>query len=254
MPVGLDITLEPERLSEGSAEEKAAFGLFVVRAHQRLLTEGFDAFIDASRKGPLVSGYHVAEWFAWNWWRLRWEGHSAAPDWNLAHKMTSIGEGYVWPIITVFSDGVRTALISSPSDPDAKPFRYLGALPTVVPSREFEAAVDAFVPKILARVDEAAPGSNLARIWSDILAERGDTEVAKRRRLEAFLGRDATGRCGRTAVGRWREARRACARRACGGSRPARSRCGSIERRRDCGDNRSEGLRGLPPRQRSPRL
>lgn len=191
LPVGLDITLDPERLNEGSAEEKAAFGLFVVRAEQRLLTEGFDTFIDASRKGPLVSGYHVAEWFAWNWWRLRWEGRSAAPDWNLAHKMNSIGEGYAWPNITIFSDGVRTALISSPSDPEAKPFRYLGALPTVVPSRDFEAAVDTFVPKILARLEgEAVHNSNLARIWADILAERGDPDVAKRRRLEAFLGRD----------------------------------------------------------------
>jgi hypothetical protein len=187
----LDITLDPERLNEGGAEEKAAFGLFVVRAEQRLLTEGFDTFIDASRKGPLVSGYHVAEWFAWNWWRLRWEGRSAAPDWNLAHKMNSIGEGYAWPNITIFSDGVRTALISSPSDPDAKPFRYLGALPTVVPSRDFETAVDTFVPKILARLEgEAVHNSNLARVWADILAERGDPDVAKRRRLEAFLGRE----------------------------------------------------------------
>jgi hypothetical protein len=190
LPVGLEITLDPEQLSEGLAEEKAAFGLFVMRAEHRLLTEGFDAFIGASRKGPLVSGYHVAEWFAWNWWRLRWEGRSAAPDWGLAHKMTSIGEGYVWPNVTIFSDSVRTALISAPSDPDAKPFRYLGALPTVVTAREFEAAVDAFVPKILARVDAAAPGSNLARTWADVLAERADPEIAKRRRLEAFLGRD----------------------------------------------------------------
>lgn len=191
LPVGLEITLAPERLSEGSAEEKAAFGLLVIRTQQGSLTEGFDAFIDAYREGPLVSGYHVAEWIAWNWWRLRWEGRSASPDWSLAHKMTSIGEGYVWPNLTIFSDGVRTAIISAASQSDAKPFRYAGALPTVVPSGEFEAAIDAFIPKILARLESAAVAdSNLARIWSDILLERADPNIAKRRRLEAFLGRD----------------------------------------------------------------
>lgn len=191
MRVGLEITLAPERMSEGSDEEKAGFGLFVMCAQQGSLTEGFDTFIDAYRDGPLVSGYHAAEWFAWNWWRLRWEGRSAAPDWALTHKMTSIGEGYVWPNLTIFSDGMRTALISSASQPDARPFRYVGALPTIVPSREFEAAVDAFVPKILARLaSEGVRESNLARLWSDVLLERGEPDIAKRRRLEAFLGRD----------------------------------------------------------------
>ncbi len=191
MPVGLEITLAPERLDEGSAEEKAAFGQLVIRANQRSLTEGYDAFINAYRQGPLASGYHAAEWFAWNWWRLRWEPRTAAADWSLAHKMTSIGEGYLWPNVTIFSDGLRTALISAASQPDAKPFRYVGALPTVVPSGLFENAVDAFIPQIIARLgSEGVHGSNLERTWSDVLAERQDPDVARRRRLEAYLGRD----------------------------------------------------------------
>jgi hypothetical protein len=105
--------------------------------------------------------------------------------------MNGIGEGYLWPNITIFSDGLRTALISSPSEPEAKPFRYFGTLPTVLPSREFEAALDAFVPKVLARLNgEGVRDSNLAKTWEDILLERSDPEIAKRRRLEAFLGRD----------------------------------------------------------------
>lgn len=83
MPMTLDIALDPERLAEGAAEERAAFGLFTIRAAHGSLTEGFDSFINSFRKGPLVSGYHAAEWFAWNWWRLRWESRSAAPDWVL---------------------------------------------------------------------------------------------------------------------------------------------------------------------------
>ena len=142
MPLGLEFALASERLDEGTPEERAAFGLFTVRTPHACLTEGFDSYVNGYRPGPLVSGYHVAEWLAWNWWRLRWEPRSASPDWPLAHKMSSIGEGYVWPNIEIFSDGVRTALISSPSSrPDAKPFRYVGAIPAVLPSTLFEAAV-----------------------------------------------------------------------------------------------------------------
>jgi hypothetical protein len=105
VPVGLEFGLAPERLDEGSPEERAAFGLFSLRTAQQSLTEGFDYFLNGFRQGPLVSGYHVAEWLAWNWWRLRWEPRSAAPDWSLAHTMTSIGEGYVWPNLEIWSDG-----------------------------------------------------------------------------------------------------------------------------------------------------
>src|SRR5208337_2777810 len=116
--------------------------------------------------GPLVSGYHTAEWFAWNWWRLRFEPRSGAPEWWRAHKMTAIGEGYVWPNLTIFSDGVRTALLAEPSArPDAKPFRYLGALPCILPSIVFEEAVDTFIPRILGRLrDQGVDPTNLDRI------------------------------------------------------------------------------------------
>ena len=193
VPVGLEFSLAPERLDEGSPEERATFGLLTLRTAHQSLTEGFDHFLDGYRPGPLVSGYHVAEWLAWNWWRLRWEPRSATPDWTTAHAMTSIGEGYVWPNLQIWSDGVRTMLISQPSSrPDAKPFRYMGAVPTIVPSTLFEAAIDEFLPRIIGRLRPAElQDTNLEAVWRDILAERADPEIAKRRRLEALMGRDA---------------------------------------------------------------
>jgi hypothetical protein len=192
MPEELEISLAPECLNEGSPEERAAFGLFTMRSRHCLLTEGYDFFLNGYRQGPLVSGYHVAEWFAWNWWRLRWEPRSAVSEWLFAHQMTTIGEGYVWPNITIFSDGVRTALISSPSArPDSKPFRFVGAPSLILPSTTFEAAIDAFIPQVIGRLrEQAIHGTNLDRIWSDVLAERRDPAIAIRRRLEALLGRD----------------------------------------------------------------
>ena len=193
MTTALTFGIAPERIEEGSPEERALFGLFTVHAGEAALTEGFDFFINSYRPGPLVSGYHAAEWIAWNWWRLRWEPKSASPGWWRAHRMNAIGEGYVWPNLTIFSDGVRTALISEPSSrPDAKPFRYLGSLPRVLPSAEFEAAVDAFLPQAIGRLRSCdVAETNLDRVWQDVLAERADSEIVKRRRLEALLGRDA---------------------------------------------------------------
>jgi len=189
----LEIAVAPERLDEGSDEERPCFGLFSIRRGAIELTAGLDHFTSAYRSGPLVSGYHVGEWFAWNWWRLRYEPRSSASEWWRAHTMTAIGEGYSWPNLTIHSDGVRTVLVAKASArADAKPFRYLGALPVVVPSIEFQEAVDAFIPRLLARLrDQRVPKSNLDRLWGEVLSERADPALAKRRRLEALLGRDA---------------------------------------------------------------
>jgi hypothetical protein len=192
MPASLEISLAPERLEEGSAEERACFGLFTIRCGAVELTAGLDSFVAAYRAGPLVSGYHAAEWFAWNWWRLRHEPRTRAPDWWRAHRMTAIGEGYVWPNLAIWSDGVRTVLHAEPSPrPDARPFRYLGAHPCVVPSEHFEQALDRFVPQIIGRLRDRAVGdTNLDRLWSELTEERRDPGAARRRRLEALMGQD----------------------------------------------------------------
>ena len=69
----LTFSLDPETLDEGSAEERAGFGTIKVVADGHCLSEGFDEHAKSYREGPLASGYHLAEWLIWNWWRLRWE-------------------------------------------------------------------------------------------------------------------------------------------------------------------------------------
>ncbi len=191
-PEALEIALTPERLEDTAPEERACFGRFTIEAAWGPLTAGIDHFIGGYRAGPLVSGYHAAEWFAWNWWRLRYEPRSRAPDWWRAHTMTAIGESYAWPNITIFSDGVLTTLLSDPSvRPDAKPFRYLGAHPTVLPSIQFEAAMDAFIGQMEGRlIEHGLADTNLSGIWAELRAERADPATAERRHLEALLAFD----------------------------------------------------------------
>ncbi len=191
----LTMSLSPEVLDFGSQEERATFGLFAVTAYNHLLTAGQDVERKELRHGPFVSGYPIAEWLVWNWWRLRWEigrpsDKVGMSRWDFAHRMPTIGEGYAWPNITISSDGVQSFLVSEPSrSPEVVMFRYLGApvrLP--VPATELEDAIDGFVEDILTRLAQENVGeTNLHRLWEDLRAERGDPDLARFRRLEAQL-------------------------------------------------------------------
>lgn len=192
MPGELNITADWERLEEGSPEERAAFAALGIRHGEVWLTECRDAYVNRTRSAPMLSAYHLAEWIAWNWWRLRWEPRSYSADWAFAHRLPTIGEGYIWPNITIFSDGERTALIAkSTEERPSTPIRYIANFPAVVPSREFESTIDGFIELVRGQLRaEQIEESNLDALWQDIREERGDPNTAKRRKLEALLGYD----------------------------------------------------------------
>ena len=185
-------TPEQRPLDGASPEERACFAALGIRWNEVWLTEGRDGFIDVIRNGPYLSGYHLAQWMAWNWWRLRWEPRSTSDSWAFAHRMATIGEGYVWPNITIFSDGERVAVIAKPSSPRQKSsFRYINDVVAVIPATQFESVADEFVERIRGKLRaEGIVDTNLDRIWIDVTEERSDPEIARRRKLEALLGFD----------------------------------------------------------------
>lgn len=143
-----------EALNEGSAEERSCFAALGIEASGVWLTEGRDALANRLRRAPLLSAYHLAEWFAWNWWRLRWEPRAASEDWGFSHKIVNIGGGYIWPNITIFSDGERTALVTrSTRARTDTPFRYITNFSAIISSADFEVEVDNFVAQVLERLD-----------------------------------------------------------------------------------------------------
>ncbi len=194
----LTISLTPENADFGSEAERATFGLFAMTANEHLLTAGEDMSSSKLLHGPYIPGCHIAEWLVWNWWRLRWEvrqlrrlDEDTLVNWNFAHQMSTIGEGYVWPNVTIFSDGVWSCLSSEPSiDPEAVLFRYLGASGRQwVRAETLENAIDGFVEDILMQLDrKGIRNSNLHRLWNDLSEERENPELACYRRLEAQLG------------------------------------------------------------------
>ena len=198
MPDDLTISLTPEVLHSGAPEERATFGLLAVRANSRLLTEGIETGSDIVRHGPHVPGYPLAEWLVWNWWRIRWDldrpmAVSAADGWDLAHRMPAVGDGYVWPNITISSDGLKSFVQSGhSSNPGAVLFRYLGAgRREEVSALALEEAIDGFVRGVLSRLEDGGlHETNLHRLWNDLRIERTDPELSRYRKLEAQLGYD----------------------------------------------------------------
>ena len=188
----LNIATDWEKLVEGSAEERACFGALKIEFDGLSLTEGHDPFVNRVRRAPLLSAYHFAEWLAWNWWRLRWEPRSASLSWPFAHRFTTIGEGYVWPNILVFSDGERIAVIAKPSSSqDDRNYRYISDAAVVVPAVEFESAVDRFVTQVIGQANAEGVGeSNLETLWRELLKERRTRETSRYRKYEALLGFD----------------------------------------------------------------
>ena len=195
----MNISLTPMHLDTGADEENATFGQLQIKVLNQLLTEGSDISGKeiAYRPGPYISGYHLAEWLVWNWWRLRWEPRTVGQgpgrrDWDFAHRLTTIGEGYVWPNITVYTDGFWTSLVSDRTSESAVSlFRYSGAGFVGVPAADLESAIDEFVPQVVHLADNAGlADTNLHRLWQDLQLERKDPEMARFRRFEALLGCD----------------------------------------------------------------
>lgn len=187
-----DVVAAWEALNEGSPEEIACFAHLRVSLNNVLLSEGQDPFVGRVRKASLLSAYHMAEWVAWNWWRLRWEPNGYGPAWRFAHAMSTIGEGYVWPNVTIYPDGERVTIAARSSNPaDEFSFRYINEYVGAVPAVDFERAIERFVLQVLGQLEaEGLRNTNLERIWNDLQVELHDRELSNYRRLEAVLGFD----------------------------------------------------------------
>ena len=180
--------------------EHDTVGRFTIVANGCCATEGMDLHHGNSlEEGPLVSGYPIAQWLAWNWWRLRWEPpmsksapHRSADSWAMSHMLSTIGAGYCWPDITITSDGFSTELdCRAWSDTTHATFRYLRERTEVVPTSAFDSAVDAFVTSVLELLPgRDQPDDSLQTLWAEILQERRDPAVMRFRRMEARIGAD----------------------------------------------------------------
>lgn len=198
MSVSFDIEPDWVAVDAGEPEERIASAAVKIILDGRNCTEGLDVLTGASRQAPLLSAYHLAEWLAWNWWRIRYEprwkdlsGNSADfTGWNMAHSMRNIGGGYIWPDITLYSDG-KYVSIAAKSTPLNPVFRYLNDISRAIEGGTFEHSIDRFIEVVLARLREAGhKQTNLRAMWHELKNEREEPSLSLRRKLEALSGLD----------------------------------------------------------------
>lgn len=176
-----------------SVEDEATLGELGIHVDQNCLTQVVDCGTNETRNGANLSAVKLAEWLAWHWWRLRWEPARQPPrdlDWSAAHDLACIGGGWLWPNITIKSDGLRIGFETRPSKVvQTEPLRYTMDANVIIAARTFEDGIDEFVGSVLTRLEACTcRETDLHSIWSDLITERQDEEVSLYRKFEAYLG------------------------------------------------------------------
>ena len=144
--------------------------------------------------GPRVSAFRLAEWFLWNWWRIRWEPSRSRGDslsWRQAHETASIGGGWLWPRLTFDSDGQTVTIHFAGSEATVtEPVSYVGDVDEqFVSAQNFELAIDSFLQQVMSHLSRNQLSPNpVGRMWGELRDEREDPKLTTYRRFEALLG------------------------------------------------------------------
>ena len=144
--------------------------------------------------GPRVSAFRLAEWFLWNWWRIRWEPSRSRGDslsWRQAHETASIGGGWLWPRLTFDSDGQTVTIHFAGSEATVtEPVSYVGDVDEqFVSAQNFEQAIDSFLQQVMSHLSRNQLSPNpVGRMWGELRDEREDPKLTTYRRFEALLG------------------------------------------------------------------
>lgn len=189
----IEPTLRSAEPALHSAEDEATLGELGIEVGRTCLTQAVDCETNETRNGANLSAYRLAEWLAWHWWRLRWEPARQPPrdmDWSAAHDLACIGGGWLWPNITIKSDGVRIGFETRPSRVvQTEPLRYTMDANVIISAKTFEDGIDEFMASVLTRLEErTCQDTDLHSIWSELSSERQDSEISLYRRFEAYLG------------------------------------------------------------------
>jgi len=178
--------------THGPDEIRLTSAFLEIAIRGKIATRVEDEWSQSVQRGVRLSAYPLALWFASSWWRLRWEPSPWIPNtsWSMAHITAAAGHGYLWPHLTFESDGESVEAVCRASSPSsAEPVRYLASFRETIEALNFERAIDDFTRLVLARLDAVGvSGTELERLWNEVLEERGDARMAEWRRLEAQLG------------------------------------------------------------------
>ena len=191
--------IEFDWLENNSADEisrcfSAAIGLSL---DGQYLTQIEDFAAKTVRNQVRGSAWHLALWFATNWWRLRWEPETENIyrncDWCVSHGVAGAGGGVVWPHAYFVSDGNGVEISMAPKNqtPAFEPVRYMHAIRGRVAAGEFENQAGQFINAVLSRAQTfKIADKSLHEVWSAVQSERMSAEASAQRKMEALAGYD----------------------------------------------------------------
>lgn len=151
----------------------------------RLVRNGSE-YDDALQAPPA----QLAFWLVDNWWRIHFEPVPASgPDatWRLAHEISSVGGGHVWPRVVLWGEGTRRGVAVHP-EPLPAPVQFLAHGIRYVLGSSLEASADAFIRQMLA--ESVEDHEALRAEYGALCQERADEDACTWRMVEAMLGFD----------------------------------------------------------------
>jgi hypothetical protein len=171
-----------DEAEHGDAPVRATAAFLRIAVRDKIATSHRDPWSRSVQDSARLSAYPLALWLASSWWRLRW-------DCRRVHEISEAGGGFVWPPLSLLSNGERILARCRAADsaPAEGALRYLENFEEWVPASDFEHATDSFIKKVLDRLASVGQ-TELAAVWQKLIAERDNPQFTARRRLEAMLG------------------------------------------------------------------
>lgn len=174
---------------------KKTFAKFLFQVGEYVLTRNVNIWDHKLEDSVIVSTYPLAKWFAYYWWRLENEfmpnlDKEISFDWRTAHEIASANNGFVWPQITLASDGefinVYSQILSMPGQ--SVEYYYTFDNPQTISLPDFQQEVSNFIESTIAKAGKT--DSDLKDLWGIVTEEQKDQSCRRIRQMEAALGFD----------------------------------------------------------------
>ena len=189
-----ELSLDWLDLGDAPPEETATAGMLKIRLNDRYASRHFDFSSKTLVDYAKVSGYPMALWAAYYWWRINYEPlmNGQSYYWKSAHDLPAVGCGYVWPPLRIIPGGETVSLVIMPpsiTETMADVQYDSTAWGITMPQVQFESVLSGFINMIVARLDDTGHReTELHTLWRDVCCERQSEDNTFYRILEACLG------------------------------------------------------------------
>lgn len=170
-------------------ELRATWARLAISLGDEVVTQVEDARSGSVRRSIYVPLYPLAEWIAYNWWFLRADRRPAAfptyersfrrrvgrrsdTEWLTHHNLRGIGDGFLWPDLTIVPVSAETSMIAWRGDrsfPPTSQLRFLADGQMEVPSNILQDVLANVVESVLTRLTERGiTATPLEEEWAEL--------------------------------------------------------------------------------------